>query len=118
MDLLNFKYMEPAEDEVYPSHRDESKLGRRRHKTYNMKDNLNHYLQQAKEKKEAIGHFNFATADVLKAIVEGSKEAGAKTVMVGTSEGEANFLGLKEAVALVKAVGEDYNFPVFLNADH
>ncbi|MBI2626972.1 MAG: ketose-bisphosphate aldolase [Parcubacteria group bacterium] len=83
-----------------------------------MKNNLNNYLQQTKEKQEAIGHFNFATADVLRAIVEGSKEAGAKAVMVGTSEGEASFLGLKEAVALVRAIREDYNFPVFLNADH
>lgn len=79
---------------------------------------LNDYLQQAREGKYAIGHFNFATEDVLKAIVAGAKEAGAPCVMVGTSEGEADFVGLKEAVALVKAVAEDMQFPVFLNADH
>ncbi len=80
--------------------------------------NLNDYLQQAREGKYAIGHFNFATEDVLKAIVAGAKEAGAPCVMVGTSEGEADFVGLKEAVALVHAVADDLQFPVFLNADH
>ena len=79
---------------------------------------LNDYLKQAREGKYAIGHFNFATEDVLKAIVAGAKEAGAPCVMVGTSEGEADFVGLKEAVALVRAVADDMQFPVFLNADH
>ncbi|MEK9158077.1 MAG: class II fructose-bisphosphate aldolase [Patescibacteria group bacterium] len=79
---------------------------------------LNQYLQQAREGKYAIGHFNFATEDVLKAIVAGAKEAGAPCVMVGTSEGEADFVGIKEAVALVRVVAEDMQFPTFLNADH
>ena len=81
-------------------------------------NNLNFYLEQARLSHTAIGHFNFATEDVLKAIVAGAKEAGAPCVMVGTSEGEADFVGLKEAVALVRAVADDMQFPVFLNADH
>src|SRR3989344_2259463 len=79
---------------------------------------LNEYLKQAQDGKYAIGHFNFATADVLRGIVEAAKDAGAPAVMVGTSEGEADFIGLKEAVALVRALREEYGFPVFLNADH
>lgn len=79
---------------------------------------LKEYLQKAREGKYAIGHFNFATEDVLKAVVAGAKEAGAPCVMVGTSEGEAGFVGLLEASALVKAVSADLQFPVFLNADH
>lgn len=79
---------------------------------------LNEHLREALENHFAIGHFNFATADVLRAIVEGAKEAGAPAVMVGTSEGEAEFLGMSEAVALVKATREELQFPVFLNADH
>lgn len=81
-------------------------------------ETLNYYLGQARQNGYALGHFNFATADVLKGIVEASKEAGAPAVMVGTSEGESSFFGLTEAVALVRAVSEEYNFPVFLNADH
>lgn len=80
--------------------------------------NLNEYLKEARLGKYAIGHFNFATGDVLKAIVQGAKEAGAPAVMVGTSEGEVDFVGATEAVALVKAVREEFDFPVFLNADH
>ncbi len=80
--------------------------------------NLNNYLKEAKENKYAIGHFNFATADVLRGIVEASRDAGAPAVMVGTSEGEAGFIGMKEAVALVDALRQEFDFPIFLNADH
>ena len=80
--------------------------------------NLNSHLQKAKEGHYAIGHFNFATADVLRGIIEAAKEAGVPAVMVGTSEGEAGFIGMKEAVALVAALRGEYDFPVFLNADH
>lgn len=80
--------------------------------------NLNEYLKEAKDNKYAIGHFNFATADVLRGIVEASRDAGAKAVMVGTSEGEAGFIGMKEAVVLVAALRQEFDFPVFLNADH
>lgn len=79
---------------------------------------LNDYLTKAKKNKYAIGHFNFATADVLRGIVEAARESGASAVMVGTSEGEAGFIGMKEAVALVAALRQEYDFPVFLNADH
>ncbi len=79
---------------------------------------LNDYLKQARDGHYAIGHFNFATEDVLKGIVEASRDAGAPAVMVGTSEGETDFVGMKEAVAMVKALREDLNYPVFLNADH
>lgn len=79
---------------------------------------LNDFLKEAKEGHYAIGHFNFSTADVLRGIIEASRDAGAPAVMVGTSEGEADFIGLKEAVALVRTTREEFNFPVFLNADH
>ena len=81
-------------------------------------ESLNYYLQQARQLHTALGHFNFATADVLRGIVDAAKDAGAPAVMVGTSEGEADFIGLKEAAALARALREEYGFPVFLNADH
>ena len=83
-----------------------------------MDKNLNWYLAEARKDGYALGHFNFSTADVLRGIVEASKEAGAPAVMVGTSEGEADFFGFKEAVALIRALREEYGFSVFLNADH
>lgn len=83
-----------------------------------MNKTLNYYLEQARVNHYALGHFNFATADVLKGIVSASQGAGAPSVMVGTSEGEVEFFGIKEAVAAVRAIRERFDFPVFLNADH
>ena len=51
---------------------------------------LKDYLNDAKKSRYAIGHFNFSTEDVLRGIVEASRDAGAPAVMVGTSEGEAD----------------------------
>ena len=79
---------------------------------------LNEYLKEAQDGHYAIGHFNFSTEDVLRGIVEASRDAGAPAVMVGTSEGEVDYVGMYEAVALIEAVRKHYNFPVFLNADH
>lgn len=79
---------------------------------------LKEYFARARKNKSAIGHFNFATLDVLRAIIEASREAGSPAVMAGTSEGEAEFVGLEVAVAAVTALREKLNYPVFLNADH
>jgi ketose-bisphosphate aldolase len=79
---------------------------------------LRDYFAHAKNQGWAIGHFNFATADVLRAIVEGAQAGGAPCVMVGTSEKEAQFIGLPQAVALVRSLRDASGFPVFLNADH
>src|SRR5580692_1682310 len=38
--------------------------------------------------------------------------------MVGVSEGERAFVGVGQAVALVKSIREEYGQPIFLNADH
>ncbi len=88
--------------------------------------NLNHYLQLAKENKFAIPHFNFASAEQLEAIVLGFKKVldfyslpyEKYALMVGTSEGEAKFLGYSQARALVDSWKKETNIPVFLNADH
>jgi fructose-bisphosphate aldolase, class II len=39
-------------------------------------------------------------------------------VIIGTAEGERNFIGTKQAVALIKSLREEYDYPIFLNADH
>ena len=77
---------------------------------------LKEYFQKAKDEKWAIGHFNFSTADQLKAIVEAAAELKSP-VMVATSEGEEKFIGLEQAVALVQS-WQDLGYPIFLNADH
>ena len=54
----------------------------------------------------------------MRAIVEAHKELGLPMVMIGLSEGERKFVGLRQAVALARAFEEDYGIPIFLNPDH
>ncbi len=75
------------------------------------------YLKDAALNKWALGHFNFSEDEAIRAIVESAAEL--KTpIFVGTSEGERSHLGLNQAVGLVKAFREEFNIPIFLNADH
>lgn len=82
-----------------------------------MHKTLREYIKEAKEKSIAIGHFNFSSFDVAKAIVEAAKELDVP-VILGLSEGERDFVGVSEAAAYVQAIREDFYGSVFLNADH
>ena len=64
-----------------------------------------------------MGHFNISNLEQLRAIMEGAKKFNAP-IMIGLSEGERKFVGLKQVVVLVKAFKEEYGLPVFLNPDH
>ena len=63
------------------------------------------------------GAFNISNLEQLRAIMEGAKKFNAP-IMIGLSEGERKFVGLKQVVVLVKAFKEEYGLPVFLNPDH
>jgi fructose/tagatose bisphosphate aldolase len=39
-------------------------------------------------------------------------------VLVGASEGERDFMGTRHLAALVNSLREEFDFPIFLNADH
>lgn len=73
----------------------------------------------AKAKKEhwAVPHFNFSSYTQLLGIIEGAKKANAP-VLAGTSEGEREFLGIKQCIDIIKSLRESNNIPIFLNADH
>lgn len=75
------------------------------------------YLLEAKEQKKAVGHFNFSNLEGMHAIIQAAKELDLPVVL-GLSEGERDFVGITEAVAMVRALRERDNYPVFLNADH
>lgn len=77
---------------------------------------LKEYVLEAREKGVAIGHFNISNMEGFHAVTEASKELDLP-VIIGLSEGERDFFGLKEAVALVAEKREE-GLPVFLNADH
>lgn len=74
-------------------------------------------LKSAQAGKYAIGSFNFSTAEILKAIVLAAKDLKAP-IIVSTSEGEASFLGMREAAALVDAWRLATKLPIILNLDH
>ncbi|MBI1974628.1 MAG: class II fructose-bisphosphate aldolase [Candidatus Zambryskibacteria bacterium] len=78
--------------------------------------NLRDWIAWAEGKKVAIGHFNISDSEGFKAVVEASKNLGVP-VIIGVSEGEREFIGLEEAVALVKTARAN-NLPIFINADH
>src|SRR3989344_2577089 len=77
---------------------------------------LREYLTWAEEERVALGHFNISDSEGFKAVVEEAKKLNVP-VIIGVSEGERDFIGISEVVALVKAE-RARGLPVFLNADH
>jgi fructose-bisphosphate aldolase class II len=65
----------------------------------------------------AIGHFNIADLVLLKGVFEAARELNVP-VMVGASEGEREFAGTRQLAAVVRSLREEFDFPIFLNADH
>lgn len=79
--------------------------------------NLKEALQKANQDKVAIGHFNISDLAALKGIAGAARELDVP-VIIGLSEGERAFVGLNEAVALVRSIAKEYNQEIFINADH
>lgn len=82
-----------------------------------MEKTLRQILEDARTNKKAIGHFNISDLVALKAIGASAKELNVP-VMVGVSEGEREFIGVKTARAVVSAAQDEYGVQMFLNADH
>ena len=78
---------------------------------------LRDVLQQAQKNGVAVGHFNVADLVMLKAVFAAARELKVP-VMVGVSEGEREFFGVRQIAALVRSLREEFDFPIFLNADH
>ncbi len=74
-------------------------------------------IARAREEKKAVGHFNISTVDQMWAIFNAARRLDVP-VIIGVSEGERDFLGLRQAVALVKIARQSENYPLFINADH
>lgn len=78
---------------------------------------LREVLADANERHVVVGHFNISDLGALKAIVAAARGMDLP-ILIGVSEGEREFVGVKQAAALVRSIREEYDFPVFLNADH
>ncbi len=78
---------------------------------------LREYIAEAGEKGVAVGHFNISNLEGLHGIYNAAKKLDLP-VIIGVSQGEEKFVGLEEAVSLIKTIRERDNYPIFLNADH
>lgn len=74
-------------------------------------------LRQTEQRGVAIGHFNISDLVLLKAVFTAAQELNVP-VIVGASEGERSFMGVRQVAALIKSIREEFGFPIFLNADH
>lgn len=74
------------------------------------------YIAEAEEKKVAIGHFNISNSEGFWAVINAAKKLNLP-IIIGVSEGERDFIGIKQVKALVDTVKAE-GFPIFLNADH
>jgi fructose-bisphosphate aldolase class II len=89
---------------------------------------LREVLADADAKKIAVGHFNVSDVATLKGIFAAAQDLSKRSaisdsrsavpILIGASEGERAFIGIRQAVALVKSLREEYDYPIFLNADH
>lgn len=71
----------------------------------------------------AIGHFNISELGALKGIFAAAQAIATAQgrpvpILIGVSEGEREFIGVRQAVALIKSIRLQYDYPIFLNADH
>lgn len=73
--------------------------------------------QDAEKRKIAVGHFNVSDLWTLKGIVAAAKDLQVP-VVVGVSEGEREFLGDRQILALVASFRDGDGIPLYLNADH
>ena len=74
-------------------------------------------LKEAQRNRIGVGHFNFSELAAFKAVVESARKLKVP-VMVGVSEGERDFVGVRQAAALVASVRDETGLEIFLNADH
>lgn len=80
-------------------------------------DRLRDVLNRLQTEGAALGHFNISDLVMLKAVVAaaGRREI---PVLVGASEGERDFFGVRQLAAVVNSLREEADAPIFLNADH
>ena len=80
----------------------------------------NHYLDTIlayKKEGKAIAHFNISNLDQARAIADVAQELN-QPVIIGVSEGEREYIGVKMVRTVIEELNEEYAIPIFLNADH
>jgi ketose-bisphosphate aldolase len=80
-------------------------------------DGLRNVLTRLETDGAALGHFNASDLVMLKAVVAAAGQVGVP-ILVGASEGERDFFGVRQLAAVVNSLREEFDVPIFLNADH
>ena len=78
---------------------------------------LREALQNAGSRHVALGHFNVSDLSGFHAVVRAGRRLNLP-LMIGVSEGEGEFIGLKEIALLVRMARDEYGVSLYLNADH
>ncbi len=78
---------------------------------------LRQCIEEAKNNKKAIGHFNVSNLEGVHAIANAAKSLNVP-VIIGVSEGEREYIGVKTIASIVKSIREETGQEIFLNADH
>ncbi len=79
--------------------------------------NLKELILNLNKNYGVIWHFNVSDISMIYGVVEAAKKFN-KPVILGLSEGERKFLGIKPTLAFIKELKKEYNLDIFLNADH
>jgi len=74
-------------------------------------------LERAQREKWAIGQFNVSNLETIRGIFRAARKLRSP-VIIGTSEGESRFLGLRQVRAMVSLFEEETGVPAILNLDH
>ena len=74
-------------------------------------------INEYKKEGKAIAHFNISNLDQARAIVEVAQDLN-QPVIIGASEGEREYMGIDMVRTIVDELNQEYDVPVFLNADH
>ncbi|MDO8424876.1 MAG: class II fructose-bisphosphate aldolase [bacterium] len=74
-------------------------------------------LKEAQEERWAVGQFNISNLETLRGIVQAGQNLKSPLI-IGTSEGESAFIGLRQVSILVESLREETRLPIFLNLDH
>ena len=78
---------------------------------------LKEAYDKARSEKRALGHFNISDIAAFRAIIRAAGDLDLP-ILIGTSGGEADFIDIDVAVAMVKDARKETGQDIFLNADH
>jgi len=78
---------------------------------------LREAVAEAQAKKVAIGHFNVSNLEGVWAVFRAAQALNVP-VIIGVSEGERDFVGVSAIAAVVASIREEFDYPIYLNADH